>query len=437
MLNDPNATPPTAPIADTFTLGKGSKGVLTISNINMVNFDMDVTLGLVQIIKGEGVGVDGVSLALADNLANTTWGKEIADCYVTGKGYQVYSDTYIGTKGIQVAKYDNNSTVNDSIEIYIKNQDDVLRALNTFTTTEERSFLFKPASEPYYLTVNLGETTSGVLNIVGNKDGNEYVIDGKNPDGATPDVGYSMFILKNATTLNISDVTIQNAGVYPTTRHNASVIDMYNSAATANIKNVVFTSNEQNAIFANAGKINLTDVTFTEDAADGNNISVSGTATLTVDGTNMFGTSIVNSGSTAIFGGSNEFKKTLSNTNNGNMTLNETNIFSGVVGTFGGAIYNNGSVLTVNNGSVFTSNEAQQGGAIYVSGNKNVNINGTFGGETDATGDKGNKAELGGAIYITGGNNVTVAGLFSNNVATTNGGAIYTDSSFSIVANNS
>ena len=437
VIDDPNATPPTAPIADTFTLGKGSKGVLTISNINMVNFDMDVTLGLVQIIKGEGVGVDGVSLALADNLANTTWGKEIADCYVTGKGYQVYSDTYIGTKGIQVAKYDNNSTVNDSIEIYIKNQDDVLRALNTFTTTEERSFLFKPASEPYYLTVNLGETTSGVLNIVGNKDGNEYVIDGKNPDGATPDVGYSMFILKNATTLNISDVTIQNAGVYPTTRHNASVIDMYNSAATANIKNVVFTSNEQNAIFANAGKINLTDVTFTEDAADGNNISVSGTATLTVDGTNMFGTSIVNSGSTAIFGGSNEFKKTLSNTNNGNMTLNETNIFSGVVGTFGGAIYNNGSVLTVNNGSVFTSNEAQQGGAIYVSGNKNVNINGTFGGETDATGDKGNKAELGGAIYITGGNNVTVAGLFSNNVATTNGGAIYTDSSFSIVANNS
>ena len=38
---------------------------------------------------------------------------------------------------------------------------------------------------------------------------------------------------------------------------------------------------------------------------------------------------------------------------------------------------------------------------------------------------------------ISIGNNVTVAGLFSNNVATTNGGAIYTDSSFSIVANNS
>ncbi|MCM1264963.1 MAG: hypothetical protein NC200_02085, partial [Candidatus Gastranaerophilales bacterium] len=434
VVENPDAAAPVGNIADTFTVGAQSVGVITLSDIAFNNFDMDYTLGKVQILKGDGVGNDKVSLALSDELAAKTWGKLISDYHIESKGYQVYSDTYIGAKGIRAVAYDETRAVNDSIEIYIIDQDDALKALNTFSTTEARYFLFKPKSEPYYMTVNLGETTAGTLNIVGNHDGSDYVIDGKNPDGADPDTAYSMFVLKNATTLNISDVTLKNAGIYPTTRHNASVIDMYNASATANIRDVVFDANAGYAVYANSGKLNLTNVTFNADANDGNKLFVTGTATLVANGANIFSTSVTNSGANATFSGTNTFETTLSNINNGNMSLSGNSNFIGITGTYGGAIYNNGSTLSVADEAVFESNTATQGGAVYVSGNKVVNIAGTFGGEND----KGNTAEQGGAIYITGANNnVTVSGTFLNNTADALGGAIYSDSSFKVVADSS
>ena len=116
------------------------------------------------------------------------------------------------------------------------------------------------------------------------------------------------------------------------------------------------------------------------------------------------------------------------------MTLTGSNRFENLSGLvpatgsnrLGGAIYNNRGSLSIN-GATFSSNKPDNafGGAIYTYGSNPVDINATF---------RSNQAIMGGAIYITGGTNVTVAGLYSDNKAASDGGAIYSDSSFTVKA---
>ena len=90
--------------------------------------------------------------------------------------------------------------------------------------SENRIFRFTNdlEKEVYYLTDNTGVTASGIMNVIG-FDRYEDILDAQDT--------YSMFVLSNAgTTLNITNVTIQNAAV----GDRASAIDVVASDAVVN-----------------------------------------------------------------------------------------------------------------------------------------------------------------------------------------------------------
>ena len=107
-----------------------------------------------------------------------------------------------------------------------------------------------------------------------------------------------MFQLTNdATTLNISDVTIKNAvlgdGALGTSDL-ASVIYVQNGNAVVNLTNVAFENNEGDAIY-NAGNLNMSGVVFARAA--------------TVD----FANSLYNAGTIRITGVGNRFNSNIQN----------------------------------------------------------------------------------------------------------------------------
>ena len=238
-----------AGIADTFALGAGSSGNFVISDIDFDefnNFNVNYTEGIIRILSGEGLS--NSRLTLTDELANKTWGQTVKDFDNNGV-VELYADTFIGLKHIKTVNYTTPEVAGseDSIEIYATDVDDTLHAINTYQSENpinKRYFRFKEGSaNVYHLGKNTGSTTPGEMNVVGLKNGNS-IIDALNHDDDGNDTYYSMFVLNQDVTLNISDVTIQNAAPVSTTDgRKASVIDMSNGNAVANISDVTFTDN--------------------------------------------------------------------------------------------------------------------------------------------------------------------------------------------------
>lgn len=98
--------------------------------------------------------------------------------------------------------------------------------------------------------------------------------------------------------------------------------------------------------------------------------------------------------------------------------------------TYGGAIYNAGTLGRIGDASVmttgFVSNSAYEGGAIFNENNTITAINANFAGNT--------ATDKGGAIY-TKGNINSLSGLFNGNTAANDGGAIYNQGG-TVVINN-
>jgi predicted outer membrane repeat protein len=94
------------------------------------------------------------------------------------------------------------------------------------------------------------------------------------------------------------------------------------------------------------------------------------------------------------------------------VTLNELTLTDGKTNDFGGAIFNDGGMLTVTN-STFSGSSAPGGGAIYEDSGSLTVSSSTFSGNTAAT--------FGGAIFALGTVNVTNS-TFSANTAGEDGG---------------
>ena len=229
---------------------KGNAGVVSF-------YDVDKTEGIVQIIKApEGGTIGDITLALTDALITdfkdnnnpTIADKLVQDPESPYSGtYTVYNDTFIGQKEIRAAKSDGSAVTGDtsekydSIEVYISEEIDTLRALNIFETETPRNFVFRDSRDPitYEMIDNTGITSEGTLNVIGvSKE--KSIISGKPADGASESSAYSMFVVRNASELNISDVTITGTGVNTVTSHNASVLDVVNEDAVVNVTNAVF-----------------------------------------------------------------------------------------------------------------------------------------------------------------------------------------------------
>ena len=129
-------------VADTFKVGANSAGNFIISDINFKDFDINHSLGIIQILSGAS---DKISLVLdATYKANKTWAQQIKDDCLDAEtdSYIVYNDTFLGIKGIREAKYEG-SAVNDSVEIFIKEQKDVLNEISITETSKQRVFQFR------------------------------------------------------------------------------------------------------------------------------------------------------------------------------------------------------------------------------------------------------------------------------------------------------
>lgn len=216
--------------ADKITLSDAASDAIFKFNADKLNFvsmptpETETDYGVIQVLFG-GTGAklqldgDG-SFSVAVEKSREDEAK--ADVYFDENFSRYHTD------GVVKGQIELATTVseNDSIRIYdvVTTWDEeealsgnLLRAWNQMSTEDERFFRFKTAGDIYNVPADdmiesnsaagdLGNTTSGVLNIVG-------AADSDNGTKSTIDMNYaSGFNMTNAnTTLNISDVTIQNA----------------------------------------------------------------------------------------------------------------------------------------------------------------------------------------------------------------------------------
>ena len=186
---------------------------------------------------------------------------------------------------------------------------------------------------------------------------------------------------------------------------------MYIQDSFNQLTNVDFVSNTANsggAVYNNTSGTIFTDTTFEANSSDS-----SGGAILNED-SSIFIDEAVFTGNLAGASGGAVYNADLSNS-----VINDALFEGNSSGDNGGAVYNADSSPVLTNVEFRSNNATATGGAIY-----------TFGEETQTTVAngifEGNTAEFGGAIYSNLTNNRGINLTFANNVATLNGGAIYT-----------
>ena len=224
--------------ADTITsTTTNSSGIVYIDRINNFGYNDDGVI--IQILHNYD-NSNGLQLALnGDNFIVQN------EDFVIEDNVQL-SKTYIKEWGVTITTTE---TENDSIKIESGAIFDSLALLNAKETAEDRSFVFD-TSGTYSLSENLSPTTAGTLNIIGFNNGNEA--------STVNASGNSLFDLSNATTLNISNVTLSNAAGDAITA---------SDQAEVNLTNVSFENNGGNAI-TSSGNVNInvkdTDIAMSE-----------------------------------------------------------------------------------------------------------------------------------------------------------------------------
>ena len=201
------------------------------------------------------------------------------------------------------------------------------------TIDGERTFHLVGSSTDYYISQALDTTREGTLNINGRTQDRADTIIGYEKEGET--TGLSMFEVVNNTTLNIKDITIQNAA----SANGGAVVRQTNANSAVNITN----STLQNNSAANN--------------SNGGALSVSG-GEMKLEGSTLASNGALNGGAVYANGGTVYIDNVIFNTNSA---------------TLGGAVYNdtNSKNLTLDN-VTFNNNTATNGSAIYNLGTATV-----------------------------------------------------------------
>ena len=138
----------------------------------------------IQILKTQN---SNLQLALSDNIVEIPYVENV-----------VYNDQIIAKSGaIELFTTD---TTNDSIRLDGSKIYDGLQVLNIKESDKARDFIFR-TTDNYNVSDDLGETTSGILNVVGLSEKSQSTINAQ---------GHSLFELSNETELNISNVISLN-----------------------------------------------------------------------------------------------------------------------------------------------------------------------------------------------------------------------------------
>ncbi|MBR3890251.1 hypothetical protein IKJ53_07025, partial [bacterium] len=296
-------------VADTITVAGGSKGYITLSHLEgMADADDVSTLSyaIVKIIIRE----DGSISEDANEALQLVFGEELLKYnreydmdskeYNDGTSSTVYATSFIGKTGIELAEH------NTALKTGVLEQRSTLKEANIYggaSDNKVRTYIVK-STETYKYTiaqenVDLGETGSGVFNVFGyktekgtkekatyavidlggnvqlelNPEENVYV--DVNSNNLYAQVRHNGFNLVNATTINIKDLTIQNA---------EKVLILNNESAVANISNVIFTGNIR-AIENTVGVVTLTNSLVNEGMGIPNDIY--NASTMTINGSTV------------------------------------------------------------------------------------------------------------------------------------------------------
>ena len=247
------------------------------------------------------------------------------------------------------------------------------------TIDGERTFHLVGSSTDYYISQALDTTLEGTLNINGRTQDRADTIIGYEKEGET--TGLSMFEVVNDTTLNIKDITIQNAA----SDKGGAVVNQTNANSIVNITN----STLQNNSAANS---------------NGGALSVSG-GEMKLEGSTLASNSAVNGGAVYANGGTVYINNVIFNTNSA---------------TLGGAVYNdtNSKNLTLDN-VTFNNNTATNGSAIYNLGTATVT-------DAEFSGNSSNYIynAQGGQLTITSNSDYTLQNSNTTDSVITNNGSL-------------
>ena len=351
--------------SDTFVVGNGSTGRITLAYLNIISGSFDDIIDKnfkIQVVKSKN---DNIQLELTDELIsqlpNTIYeiGKtirviqdEVKQNTKWNEFYKEYNQDIIAYGKLGLATTE---TTNDSIgvsydhselgEITFSKYLDTLAHVNRATNVNNKSFNFDASSNVYTVTENLGETAEGTLNINGVLSTTDVVDEATGIVSSVQETSTinfnnkSGFELNNSTKLNVNNTMLTNA----LGSSNGSVISANNSDAEINLKNTSLVNNistgKGGAIYSKA------DVNISADNAIVNiyrNIDVDGNNAIYLD--NAGKTLTLKSTNNAIIklddkiNGETGYKVSISgddtsnvvinnNIDNANVTLGSTNIY--------------------------------------------------------------------------------------------------------------
>ena len=166
--------------SDTFTLGSGSTGVMTIDKLNLIG-DIPTVSTVVQILTAP----DSISLVVSEDLKTQYYKETHSESYVSDDTVEnlTYWDKQYNTRTLKDVTYEGlrgaiseaGRATPDSIEYYVETEqvvlselkkDDTLKLVNQ-TDIGDRSFVANRAEDIYEVGADLGSTAVGTLTLKG------------------------------------------------------------------------------------------------------------------------------------------------------------------------------------------------------------------------------------------------------------------------------
>ena len=339
---------------------------LTATGTNNIILDFDFTDGFDKLTANSG----NVQVALTENSINVfnlnsdrgAWSEKTYDVL---SGLTFANTDFTDTLTTNLYEYTVTVTEGNKLTLTATDYADAKTLYNLNHTIDgERTFHLVGSSTDYYISQALDTTREGTLNINGRTQDRADTIIGYEKEGET--TGLSMFEVVNNTTLNIKDITIQNAA----SANGGAVVRQTNANSAVNITN----STLQNNSAANN--------------SNGGALSVSG-GEMTIENSTLASNGALNGGAVYANGGTVDIDDVIFNTNSatlGGAVYNDTNsknltldnvTFSNNTATNGSAIYNLGTATVTD--AVFSDNSANyiynaQGGQLTITSNSDYTL---------------------------------------------------------------
>lgn len=445
-------------LSDKIAVGPGSSGEIMLDEI-LYSIPENANTSIVIPVLIRGNSTDNVILVLNPDV-EWSCSQSLSDFGTAETGYIFYSDSFIGTKSLEL------NDTRDSIVISVSDVESTLRYANTLSTPNgNRTYLFRAplGDEPFVFVkenVNLSHNKSGTTQ-VGTGSGNFTV------RGYDSDASHSIIDLSDENGIKLQGFYVTNANTNLTlenltiTRGNYAIYG-YNSSGSSsiNLNNVILRENLANnngvAIYNVGTALSITDSQFIR---NGFFDSINTDSSKSVYGGALFNESesVINtlsakfienyavlknsnkSTGTYTYGGAVYNAGTISNLTgvfegNYSVPYNYDSYYGSYSYGYGGAIYNKGTIDSLNNAylgyNYIRSDNYAAGGAIYNTNILNIHDTEFFGNYVS-----GGTSLYGGAVYNIGTTSI-LNSTFTNNYITGNygyGGAIYNAKNLSIL----